>query len=302
MKKKKNITIGIPAFNEEINIGHLLKDIFSQECKGYIIKRVIVYSDGSTDSTTEVVKKIKNKKILLIDNRKRKGVAHGVNALLERANSEIFVLLNADIRITDRRFLEKIIDPIINAQADLSSCKIREVGPTTIVEKILYAGMSYKHHLFETFRNGQNLYTCHGPARAFSKRLYSNFRLKQSSAEDMYSYLFCVSRGYKYCYVKDTFVYYKLPDNLKDHEKQSVRFINAKTTMSDYFESRFVKREQYLPLGLHVKSIFLTLKKYPVYMALYVGLFFYMKLVSIFKTKITHNGWPISVSSKTIKI
>ena len=51
-----DISVGIMAFNEEKNIGRLLKAILSQKLNQIKITEIIVVSDGSTDKTDEIVK------------------------------------------------------------------------------------------------------------------------------------------------------------------------------------------------------------------------------------------------------
>lgn len=299
MIKKPTVTIGIPAYNEEANIGLLLNDLLSQNHSSYQLDRLIVYSDGSSDKTNQIVKDTKSKKIVLICQKKRKGIASGINSIFAKAKSDIVVLLNADIRITDKNFIKKIINPIKKNEADLTSCPLKETEPETLVEKILFASMRYKTYIFETYKKGDNLYTCHGPTRAFSQRLYKHIYIKESAAEDMYSYLFCVSRGYKYSFVKNTFIYYKLPDNMKDHESQSVRFALAKDKLSRYFDRRFYDEELKLPLTLHLKALLKTFLKYPLYTPLYVALLGLIMFKAHFlASKTLVDKWRIAESSK----
>ena len=53
-----DVSVGIMAFNEEKNMGRLLKALLSQELKKVRIEEIIVVSDGSTDKTNEIVKEL----------------------------------------------------------------------------------------------------------------------------------------------------------------------------------------------------------------------------------------------------
>src|ERR1041385_4839945 len=101
MKKttiKPNILIGIPAYNEEANIGELLKHILSQRQINFNISKIIVISDGSTDKTVAIVSKFKNKKITLINYKKRKGQISRQNEIIKMMakNDEFLLLFEAD--------------------------------------------------------------------------------------------------------------------------------------------------------------------------------------------------------------
>ena len=76
---KSTLTIGIPAYNEEANIGLLLNDITLQKNRNYILKEIIVVSDGSTDSTVKKVEQASIQSIKLIINKKRTGLANVQN-------------------------------------------------------------------------------------------------------------------------------------------------------------------------------------------------------------------------------
>jgi len=121
--KQTAITIGIPALNEEFNIGALLDSLLKQKQEGFCIKKIIISSDGSTDNTVSIVNSYKDRRVKVIDNKVRKGVAVRQNQLIDHANTDILVLLDADITVADPKFLKKLIAPIKAGKADLCSCK-----------------------------------------------------------------------------------------------------------------------------------------------------------------------------------
>lgn len=228
MKKKPTITIGIPAYNEEVSIGNLIKSLLAQKENSFELKKIIVSSDGSTDETAKIVREFKSNKILLLDNKKRRGQSYGQNQIIKLCDSDILILLNADIVLKDLLFLYKITYPIIKKNSDLVSCDLEPIEPITSIEKVLYISTKIKNSIYKSYKNSLNIYTCHGSARAFSKRLYSKLNFKNIVAEDAYSYLFCILNNFKYSYTTKTKVLFKLSHNLVDHEKQSVRFFKSK--------------------------------------------------------------------------
>src|SRR3989337_1433871 len=93
---KPTIIIGIPAFNEEDNLGKLLRGLKMQRVKKGQITKVIVASDGSIDKTVDIVKTFKYSKVILIEGKKRRGKAYRQNQIIKLCNSDILVLLDAD--------------------------------------------------------------------------------------------------------------------------------------------------------------------------------------------------------------
>jgi len=109
-----NISVGIMAFNEEKNIGKLLKAILSQKLKKIKIKEIVVVSDGSTDKTDKIIRSFmkKNKIIKLITGNKRKGKALAINQFINVAKSKILVLESADTT-PKKDCIEKLCLPLL---------------------------------------------------------------------------------------------------------------------------------------------------------------------------------------------
>lgn len=246
------VTIAIPAFNEARTIRDLLLDLLKQEQECIKIVSIIVSSDGSNDNTVTLAQSVKDSRIEVISNHTRKGKAYRQNELLNKADSDVLVILDADVRVVDLKTIEALVKPIVHKNASLTSAEIYEHQPETFIESILYVSMKLKSILFSTFRNGNNIFHCHGPIRAFSKVFYKNLRFKVDTGEDMYSYLACIALNQKFCYVGNTGVLYKLPKIMKDHKKQSYRYHRAKKLMKDLFGEKLVTSEFSIPLSVYI--------------------------------------------------
>lgn len=303
-KDKLTISVGIPAYNEAANIKRLINAIQRQVLENLSLERIIVSSDGSKDKTVDIVKSIGDKKILLIKNIERKGLARGLNQIVKRSKSDILILLDADVSIKDRYLLEKISQPIINDKKDLVSCRLKEIEPKKFFEKTLFISMRLKENLFNLFRGGDNLFNCHGPVRAFSKKLYTKIFFPDGRGNDMYSYLFVKANGHEFKYLKNTEVYYKIPRNIKDHKKQSLRFYNSLNIQRNYFSKDLIISETKIPLYIYflgaLKSTSLFLL-YPLHIFYYLLTNTYLKLVSL-RIKMGNDLWSIAKSSKNLRI
>lgn len=299
MKIKTKITIGIPAFNEEANIGYLLRDLLKQNQNNFIIEKILVVSDGSTDQTDDKVKELKNKKIYLTNHPQRQGLARTQNVILEKTNSDILVLLNADIRIYDRKFIEKVIKPIVKCSMDLVTPSVTETEPETFFEKILYVSTKIKNTAYENYRSGDNVYTCRGVARAFSKSFYKKMIFSTSIGEDAFSYYVCKMNGFKYYFEKNAKVVFRLPNNYSDHQKQSARFYNSKELLKKEFGKRTIAEGYKLDLLILLKSLILNFIKSPLYVALYICVIVSIKIQALFIIN-CQDLWEVSLSSKRV--
>lgn len=297
--KHTTVTVGIPAFNEEANIGSLLDNLLKQKQEGFVLRRIVVTSDGSTDNTVALVKSHRDKRITVIDNKVRKGIAVRQNQLIDNTDTDILVLLDADIHIIDLKFLKKLITPIKTKKADLSSCNYEALTPTTFVEKALKAGLYIKNNMFNNLQNGNNVYNCRGTARAFSKRLYESFRFKNSVGEDMYSYLYTIENNYSFISVTNTKILLKLPSTVKDHFKQSIRFLQTEKRIKG-IRQETIDKELYIPKMIFISNFLRSFFRQPVYTVAYVYIYFWAKLKARKHAAIDKN-WETVDSSKNIK-
>lgn len=87
------VSIVMPIFNGEPFIQETLKSIFSQTYRHY---ELIIINDGSKDNTKYILKKIKNSRIRILTNTRRKGVAKSLNSGIRIAEGEYIARMDAD--------------------------------------------------------------------------------------------------------------------------------------------------------------------------------------------------------------
>jgi glycosyltransferase involved in cell wall biosynthesis len=299
MKKQLTLTIGIPAYNEALNLPLLLANIKSQKLQDVVIKDIFIVSDGSTDDTIAVVRKQKEKRVRLFVEKTRKGIAHGINTIFSHSTTDAVVLLNADIVITDSRFLQKLTKPLQSQKADLVSCPIVELDAETFLEEVLRISMQMKRLLFGMIHDGDNVFTCFGPARAFSKRLYTQLRVPTSVGEDAYSYFFAKRHNYVYAHTRATAVTYRLPQTMRDHLNQSTRFQKSIQRMKRLFGEQMVTDAYTIPVHHVLAAVAVSFYRHPLYVSAYIIILIYAKVYSVFAVH-TKDVWDIAKSSKTL--
>lgn len=249
---KQTVSIGVTAYNEQRNLAQLIVGLLQQKLVHLELGKIMVISDGSTDETVANTECIHDPRVIVIDGKERKGKAARMNELLEGLNSDFIILFDADVVVTDEYLVEKLVRPIREGKADLTSGRIIELPGRSSVEEVLSVSMKIKHRLFANLKEGNNLYSCHGPLRAFSKRFAQKLRFEESDGEDMYSYLACIANGFSFAYVPEAYVFYRLPNVLRDHMQQSVRYHDAKKLMTTFFDPILVKKEIEIPFFAYV--------------------------------------------------
>lgn len=102
MKNKTEISVVIPAYNEEKNIGECLSSLLKQSFKDF---EIIVVDDGSQDKTKEIVKKYqKNNKNISLIQGEHKGPGASRNLGASRAKGKILAFVDADM-VFDKDYL-----------------------------------------------------------------------------------------------------------------------------------------------------------------------------------------------------
>jgi cellulose synthase/poly-beta-1,6-N-acetylglucosamine synthase-like glycosyltransferase len=108
------VTIGVPAFNEEKTIKHLLRDIINQPMGNCDLQEIIVESSGSTDATNLRVAELirHDSRIRLISGIKRGGKSSALNAILKKAKGEVVVFIDGDL-VLRKGCIKALLRPLI---------------------------------------------------------------------------------------------------------------------------------------------------------------------------------------------
>lgn len=300
MKKKISITIGIPTYNEEQNIKFLIESLQKQKLQRVVIKEIIVVSDGSTDSTVSILRSIKDSRLIIVDRKKRVGLNQTQNQIIARATADILVMLNADILPKDRLFLEKLIKPLLEDEnVGIVGANTVSLPSRNILERVLANSHELKQFMYARISNGNNVYMCHGRARAFSKAFYTKITWPDNCPEDAYSYFFCLTYRFKFIFNKEASVFFRSPSKLKGHIAQSNRFIHGKKMLEKYFDPEFVERAYIISKNLMLRTILFFLLKNPFSTPLYMMLSIYIRLFRNYEP-VHHSRYEVSPTSKQV--
>lgn len=107
-----NIVIGIPAYNEEKNIGRIIVDLKKK------FDNIIVCNDGSADSTSEIAQSLG---VIVINHSKNLGYGAAIRSIFLKAKelgADALVTFDADGQhIIDD--INKVLEPVAESKADI---------------------------------------------------------------------------------------------------------------------------------------------------------------------------------------
>lgn len=258
-RKSLTVTVGIPAYNEERNIGHLLRAVLSQVERGFSLRQIIVVSDGSTDQTNRRVLQIVDPRIRLIANWMRQGQTQAHNQIFRAARSDVVVLFEADIRPRDRWHIAKLIAPmLVDPTVGLVQGNLRPVEANSFFGQV----MKLQGDIFRrvSFRHGYGDWFCSGRSgRAFSRAAYQKLVWPANIPEDAYALLWCKSRGVRTVFRSDAYCYYRVPENFKDLVRVRQKALAADQTLRQYFPPaqvhKFYQRPKWLQFLMSIQFL-----------------------------------------------
>ncbi len=225
LEKKLNssdlVTVLIPVFNAE---SYVAESIASIQCQSYDNLEILVIDDGSTDNSSQIVSKIKDKRIRLVRASKNQGLIATLNMGIELAKGTFIARLDADDFSNPKRI-----------ELQLKAFKESEVGlvcsnMSTIVgcENQSSQGWGFS---CESLYYNLNLRQCIGHSSVmFKKALVERVGKYDRSAElvedyDLWSRLIRVS---KIKYLQEDLTTYRVLEESISHSNEIEQSKNAK--------------------------------------------------------------------------
>lgn len=226
--KKITITIGIPAFNEGQNIGNVLQSIMEQQANTISLQKIIINSDASSDKTNTIVNKLKKKYplITLIENKQRKGKYFRVNELFHKAKSDVLVILDADIALKGKDFLETLVNPLVaDKNAVMMAAHVELIRPDGFFAKIIHTTFVLGDFMRLSVPGYDIAANFHGAATAY-KTAFVNKITIPTNLSDPHVYIYLAARklkGFRYC--PDAVILQLPPTTIKDVKQVMQRTI-----------------------------------------------------------------------------
>jgi cellulose synthase/poly-beta-1,6-N-acetylglucosamine synthase-like glycosyltransferase len=195
---KLTLTIAIPAYNEDVNIAKLLTTIFRQTSNTYKLHQIEVHCDGSSDSTVEIVNELKKKfkKITLIYDAKRRGKIIRLNQIFQNFNQDILIVLDADIGLVSKSFIDNLIDPLLKDRSALMVCAHQvALKPKNFLGKIFYYSFKNWANICQMIPNFDSVHNFGGAATAYHKSFVKRLHIPENANEERI-YLYLMAKKY----------------------------------------------------------------------------------------------------------
>lgn len=298
-KRKLTVTVGISVYNEQANIENIIHDVFLQDTTTYELEKVLIVSDGSTDNTNAIINGIKNKKIELIADNKRVGKPERLNQIFKIATSDIVIILDADIKLQSNKIFENLIGPFrANSNIQLTSGVGFSYEAKNFIQKVALIGVTIWYEC-RTQKNVSELYWCDGSLRAFGKKLYKQMLFPKASADEAFSYLDCITRGYAFQSIKTAVYKNILPSSLSDYINQTKRFLKSPSIQKNNFDENIIKKNYNITIRIKSTNFLKYLLKSPLKTTTYLLISVISRISNMIDQKDSAT-WEIITSTKNV--
>ncbi len=304
MLKKINLSVGIAAYNAEKNIKQLLEAILRQKELDFKLVKIIVHSDASKDKTVQVAQKFKNKKITIINNKQRKGFSGSLKKILKLTSQEIVVLFNDDIQIKDEYLVNKLIQPFIKEnKVGLVCGRPTPLDSSNFIENAITSSRNAYDRMRLKINNGNSKYSCDGKILVLSKLFIQKLKFPKKNKAlgnvDTYIYFSCITKGFKFRFVKNAIVKYKNPSNFSDYVKWFTRNNSYQLILKKRF-GEIVDMEYYKPSLLFWWCMILEFFKNPLGCLFIFLTSIYIKYTSKKYADNFNPTWDVVTSTKNL--
>lgn len=304
MKNKlPSVTIAICALNEGQNIGVLLKSIFNQKVEGYRLEKILIISDGSRDDTVKVAKSFKSPLLQVTDHRKRMGKSSRLNEIYASVKSDIVVQPDADVILAHPYVIRDLIEPFkVNAKIGMTGGSPAPLPAETFTEKAVNITLEVYMPFRKTLKGGHNILSATGRLLALRRSVFENIKVpKDTIANDGFVYFCTITQGYEYRYAPNAKVYFRSPQNLKDHISQNTRFSATPAWMKQFFPAQLVDSEYHIPSNQIYRQMLKQFLKHPIPSAYIFAVNKYCALRAFVLKKKINAIWEIVYSTKKLQ-
>ncbi len=233
MNSLHKVSVIIPVFNEEKTILKILEKVSSLKNKDIDLE-IIVINDGSTDSTSSILKSNDKLYTKLIENESNRGKGFSVKKGIQNSNGEYIIFQDADLEYDPEDFL-KFFGIIEKFNPDL-----------IIGSRFNYSDYTRSHNILNKFGNTlitlifnliynttfTDIYSCYA---CYKKNLLNAADLKTEGFEQHAEILSKVVRNGK--------LFYEVPINYngRTHEEgKKIKFYHIFSVVYQIFKNRVI--------------------------------------------------------------
>ena len=221
LKELPNISVLIPAYNEEKNIGRCISSVMTLDYDKDKME-IIVIDDGSTDKTKEIAESLGVRVI----RGEHKGKVDALNLGVKEAKNEIIFCVDADVTL-DKKALKKMVAPLSEKDVAATNAVVLVNRQRKLIDFFQYVEYYYNNIIRTSFsRLFRNSIWFFGAVACYKKSALEKigYFKKDTLTEDMDVCLELYRADYRIITVEDAIIYTNPCSNLYELFRQRMRW------------------------------------------------------------------------------
>lgn len=278
--KKHTVSIGIPVHNEAANIKYLLQSILRQKNNEYVLEKIYVTCDGTTDGTDIIVTELSKEdtRIVLRNDGKHKGKMKRLMEMYKVNKSEYLAIFDGDVVLGSAHVLENLLKKFTDNNIVVVGANNRPLPTTSAVGKLVNTASHIWYLARKSYKNGDNVNCIRGCCMVLENNFAKSIKFPKGLISDaQFIYFFTKSLSKKFYFADDAIVYYRKPTTINDYLSQSHRAVSEVSKLSHIFGD-YVSYEYEIPIKykiLALSSMFLHSPFYTISSILFIYLMRY---------------------------
>lgn len=265
---KPSVTIAIPAYNEERTIEDVLSALLTQSKTRFTLDQIIVYSDGCSDTTVERVKKMQKNSsyIRLSEGIERHGKNYQLNRMFQECQSDLLMVLDADIGLSGNDFLDTFVSAAISDKtSSMFAAHQIPLRPHDLAGKMYYACFLMWDYIRLSVPKKDHMQNFYGAATIYRKQFLRDLHIPDEIKEErMFLYLMAKKRG-GFTYVNDASILYWSPHTTADFKKLSERTFGSDEIVFEKIFGNAAKNAATIPRKYKIIGLTKFLRDHPFY-------------------------------------
>ena len=218
----RTVSLIVPAHNEEAVIGAKILNAHALEYPAGQLQLIVV-SDGSSDRTGEVARRVGNGRILLLEQPTRQGKAAALNAAVSAATGEILVFTDANV-IFERDAIQALVRRFDDPEVGCAVGRVLLTSPQSGEHPGEGLYMRYERWLHAMESRTGTMIGIDGALFAVRRRLYPHLP-PGAVVEDFVAGLRCVDQGYRISFEPRAIGYEEAAASVADEFRRKVRMV-----------------------------------------------------------------------------
>lgn len=265
-------SVVIPLYNKEVSVKNTLESVLNQTFKEF---EIVIVNDGSTDNSLEIVKKIKDDRIRIID-KPNGGVSSARNRGIKEAKYEWIAFLDADdLWMKDKlRLVNNAINTNESCELILHAFETNIIHKNKVITNIYKKEQGVLLSLIQAIVDGLKIQTSAVVVKKslFEKNNDMYFRVGVNNSEDREVWYKLACLKVKTIYLPNMLSKYVVDDNvnsLTGNKNRKYHFLKMEENLSQFLDKLNDKEKAILVKHIRnfntraIKNYYVKLNKFP---------------------------------------